>query len=187
MGGGEKFTAQDFMNHFQKYLTDPAGLPLEVIKAQAARQVGSVEVGIDAHSAASGAKATPSEHPLVAEPPRPTKRPSRTSNTQLPGKTLMQRRAPVHLLAKPDRRHPRNPKLPARQVTHQGALADAFGNCRRFRSGPRGKRDAIAWRFTQSEEQSAPVMSRIMSIPALPRKSTVRSALAINRLPWPTS
>ncbi len=39
-GRGEKFTSQDFMNHFQKYLTDPGSLPLDVVKAQVMRHAG---------------------------------------------------------------------------------------------------------------------------------------------------
>jgi uncharacterized protein DUF4157/DNA/RNA non-specific endonuclease len=63
-GRGEKFTAQDFMNHFKQYVTDPTGLPLEVLKAQLARHAVGALGG--EHGEAAAPHETPSDHPPSA-------------------------------------------------------------------------------------------------------------------------
>lgn len=71
-GRGEKFTEQDFMNHFKDYLSDPGKLPLEVLKAQALRHAAG-PVGEFAESRgiplkAQAAKGATPEHPASTDP-----------------------------------------------------------------------------------------------------------------------
>jgi hypothetical protein len=77
-GRNVKFTAQDFLAHLQKYLTDPTGLPLEIVKSALLRHIAGrlpahgadpaaiKEVAPEhpqaGHDSADGAKAPPPAH-----------------------------------------------------------------------------------------------------------------------------
>ena len=64
-GRGEKFTAKDFMDHFKKYLSDPNGMAMDVIKAQIARHAG----GMMESAHAGGEPPAAGEKPAVPERP----------------------------------------------------------------------------------------------------------------------
>lgn len=71
-GRGQKFTSEEFMAHLKKYLTDPTGLPLDVVKAQIARIVAHAAEEHGAKTAepnvAGEAAAEPTSSPQSATP-----------------------------------------------------------------------------------------------------------------------
>ncbi|MGR9100879.1 MAG: eCIS core domain-containing protein [Gammaproteobacteria bacterium] len=81
-GRGEKFTAQDFMNHFKKFLTDPSGLPLEVVKAQLARHAAGLGKPAGARGKAAAAKEAPAKQ---AAPQKEAPGKGAASQAQRPG------------------------------------------------------------------------------------------------------
>jgi hypothetical protein len=79
-GRGEKFTAEDFLKHFKKYITDPSGLPLDVVKAQLARRVGGLGKSGGAHGeAAPGHEGAPAHEGSAERPSQPTGTPEKAA------------------------------------------------------------------------------------------------------------